>query len=250
MKLKSIIIFLWYILFSACTNSGEEKDTCTIFIAGDSTAQTYKEEKHGLIKGWGQMLSLYLDESVIIDNRAIGGRSTKTFIEEGRWDKLINDVSPGDYVMIQFGHNDTSTRPERHASPKLYEENIKKFINDVISKEATPILLTSIVMRTFKEGNLVDDRLKSYPAIVRKIAKELNVSLIDINTISRDFILLLGDEKSKEYYRWIEPGIDPFKPDGFKDDTHMMEKGAMQVAFFIAEELSKLNLPISKHVKQ
>ena len=236
MKFNSIIVFLWFIL-SSCTNSGEEKETCTIFIAGDSTAQTYKEEKHGLIKGWGQMLSLYLDESVIIDNRAIGGRSTKTFIEEGRWDKLINDVSPG-------------TRPERQASPQQYEEDMKKFIHDVISKEATPILLTSIVMRTFKEGNLVDDRLKSYPAIVRKIAKELNVSLIDINTISRDFILLLGDEKSKEYYRWIEPGIDPFKPDGLKDDTHMMEKGAIQVAFFIAEELSKLNLPISKHVKQ
>lgn len=214
----------------------------TIFIAGDSTAQTYDEKKHGLIKGWGQMLSLYMSDDVKIENRAIGGRSTKSFINEGRWDKLIADVKEGDFVFIQFGHNDASKKEERHTSYEDYEKNLVKFIEDVREKEATPVLLTSIVMRTFVKGHLVDDRLKGYPVIMRQVAKEYNVPLIDINFITRDFITMLGDKASIPYYRWVEPGEDPFLPEGKKDDTHMMEKGAKQVGLFVAEGIKELNI--------
>lgn len=97
-------------------------------------------------------------------------------------------------------------------------------------------------MRTFVNGNLVDDRLKGYPVIMRKIAREHQVDLIDINLRTRDFITMLGDEASKPYYRWVEPGMDPVKPEGVKDNTHMMEKGARQVALFVAEGLRELDL--------
>lgn len=221
-----------------------------IFIAGDSTAQTYRENRDGLIKGWGQMLPLFLDGQVEVVNHAIGGRSTKSFIDEGRWDKLVSEIGKGDYVFIQFGHNDASTRPERHASYDEYEKNLTKMIEDVRQKKANPVLLTSIVMRTFINGNLVDDRLKGYPAIARKVAKKYNVPLLDINLVTRDFVTLLGDEASKPYYRWVEPGVDAQKPEGLKDDTHMMEKGAKQVAYFIAEAIKNTNLDkLSKHVK-
>lgn len=241
MKQKTLIIFA--VLTTLFAFTVQEKKPITIFIAGDSTAQSYTEEKDGLIKGWGQMLSLYLTDDVKVDNRAIGGRSTKTFISEGRWDKLLADVSEGDYVFVQFGHNDASTRPERHASYEDYEKNLEKFIQDTKAKGATPVLLTSVVMRTFQKGNLVDDRLKGYPVITRQVAKRNQVPMIDVNLKTRDFITMLGDESSKEYYRWVEPGVDHKKPDGLKDDTHMMDKGAKQVAFFVAEGIKDLKLP-------
>ncbi|NDW11401.1 hypothetical protein D0T50_00670 [Bacteroides sp. 214] len=229
--------------------AGPETKRPAILIAGDSTAQHYEQEKHGFIRGWAQMLSLYLAEGIQIRNHAIGGRSTKTFISEGRWDKLLSEVTPGDYVFIQFGHNDASTRPERHASYEDYEKNLIKMINDTKARGGNPILLTSVVMRTFQNGHLVDDRLKGYPIITRRVAKEMNVPMIDANQKTRDFITMLGDEASKPYYRWLEAGIDPFKPDGIQDDTHMMEKGAKQVALLVAEGIKELGIELSQYIR-
>lgn len=241
-------IFLSILFLLICSFTTSEKKI-KIFIAGDSTAQSYKEEKDGLIKGWGQMLPLYLSDEVEVVNHAIGGRSTKTFISEGRWDKLLSQVNAGDYVFIQFGHNDASTRPERHTSYDDYRANLIRMISDVRAKGANPVLLTSVVMRTFQKGNLVDDRLKGYPVITRQVAKEYGVPMIDVNLKTRDFITMLGDEDSKAYYRWVEPGVDHAKPNGLKDDTHMMEKGAKQVAFFVAEGIKELDIErLSKYV--
>lgn len=239
--MKHLLVLLSFFLMGFV--SIQERDI-KIFIAGDSTAQTYNEERDGLIKGWGQMLGCYLNENIEVVNHAIGGRSTNSFIAEGRWDRLLSEVKPGDYVLIQFGHNDASTRPDRHTSYEEYEANLTMMISDVRKKDANPILLTSLVMRTFVNGHLIDDRLKGYPVITRKVAKENNIPLIDINQKSRDFITMLGDEASKPYYRWVEPGVDPKKPEGLQDDTHMMEKGAKQVALLVAEGIEELNLPI------
>ncbi len=245
--MKKYTLILLAILF-VCSITLSAKQV-KILIAGDSTAQTYKEEKDGLIKGWGQMLPLFLDDNVQVVNHAMGGRSTKSFIVEGRWDKLLSEVSEGDYVFIQFGHNDASTRPERHASYEDYQDNLLKMITDVRAKKATPVLLTSVVMRTFVNGNLTDDRLKGYPVIMRMIAKKQGVPMIDINLKTKDFVTMLGDKASIPYYRWVEPGVDPVKPEGLKDDTHMMEKGATMVAWFVAEGIKDLNLKgLSEHI--
>ena len=243
---KYILSLIILVLLTGFTAS-EKK--IKIFIAGDSTAQTYKAEKDGLIKGWGQMLPLFLDDNVEVVNHAMGGRSTKTFLNEGRWDRLMAQVRKGDYVFIQFGHNDASTRPERYASSADYHDNLVKMIQDVRAKKAHPVLLTSVVMRTFVNGNLTDDRLKAYPVIMRQIAKEFNVSIIDINQKTSDLVTVLGDKKSVAYYRHTEPGIDPAKPEGVKDDTHMMEKGATQVAYFIAEGILEQEMKgLSEHI--
>lgn len=244
---KLILSLIIVLLVTGFTSSGKKTK---IFIAGDSTAQTYKEEKDGLIKGWGQMLPNFLDGNVDVVNHAIGGRSTKTFLNEGRWERLMTQVRKGDYVFIQFGHNDASTRPERHASLADYHDNLVKMIRDVRAAKAYPVLLTSVVMRTFVNGNLTDDRLKAYPVVMRNISREYKIPLIDVNQKTNDLITVLGDKKSIPYYRHTEPGIDPTKPDGIKDDTHMMEKGANQVAFFVAEGIKELQLKgLSEHVK-
>lgn len=244
---KYILSLIIVLTVTGFTSSGRK---IKIFIAGDSTAQTYREDRDGLIKGWGQMLADFLDENVQVVNYAIGGRSTKTFLNEGRWDKLLSEAGKGDYVFIQFGHNDASTRPERHASYADYYANLVKMIQDVRAKKANPVLLTSVVMRTFVNGNLTDDRLKGYPVIMRIIAKEYNVPLIDVNLKTKDFVTMLGDKASIPYYRWAKPGVDPTKPEGIEDNTHMMKKGASQVAYFVAKGIRELHLKgLSNHVK-
>lgn len=211
-----------------------------LFIAGDSTAQTYDVERT-LMRGWGQEIQSYLDSSLfVVVNHAKAGRSTKSFISESRWDSLISQVREGDVVVIQFGHNDTSSRPERYASEKDYKANLRMMIEQTRSKGAEPVLITSIVMRTFADGNLVDDRLKKYPVFMKQVAREEGVSLIDANTFMRDTVLLLGPEKSKDLYLWIGAGVDSTYKEGREDDTHMCEAGARAVAEYIASELKEI----------
>lgn len=249
-KKSNIIGFLLIGVVLSLLGFKNEERKLRIFIAGDSTAQFGSDEKNGLIRGWAQMLPLYLSDNVEIKNHAIGGRSTKTFISEGRWDRLLSEVEAGDYVFIQFGHNDASSRPDRHTSYSDYEQNLITMIEQTKEKGANPVLLTSVVMRTFYKGSLIDNRLKGYPVIVRQVAKKQGVPLIDVNLKTRDFVTMLGDEPSKPYYRWLEPGIDPFKPDGIQDDTHMMEKGAKKVVSFVAEGMKELNIDgLSNYVR-
>ena len=241
----SIIVFIT--ILTVLTSCEKQKST-SIFIAGDSTAQTQKTEET-VMRGWGQVFQSYFDSTVTVQNRAMGGRSTKTFISEERWQKILNDIQPDDYVIIQFGHNDASTRPERHASYPDYKQNLITMVNQAREKKANPILATSIVMRTFKGRALVDDRLLGYPAITRQVADSLNVPLVDAYVKTRDMIIMLGDSASKSLYMWVGPGIDKRRPDGSQDDTHLQEPGAHAVAKIIAEEIRKQNLKgIADHV--
>lgn len=210
-----------FIIMLSCT----QPHSPTLFIAGDSTAQGYDTTKT-VMRGWGQILPEYLCGGLKVENHAKAGRSTKSFRAEGRWDSIMSRVRKDDWVLIQFSHNDTSVKPERHASPTDFKKNLILFINETRTKGAHPLLLTPLVMRTFHEGNLIDSRLKTYPGIIRQVAKEYNVPLIDINLKTRDLILRLGDEESKELY----------VPN---DDTHTSEAGARAVAEFVAEGLKE-----------
>jgi len=243
----------WFLSFALLTFTclSQASNPVRVFIAGDSTAQTYDTSKT-LQRGWGQMLQSFFDSNVEVVNRAKAGRSTKSFIDEGRWDSITTNLKKGDWVFIQFAHNDTSTKPERHASPADFRRNLIKFIEETRAKKANPLLLTPIVMRTFNEqGNLVDDRLKNYPSIIRAVAHEYNVPMIDINVKTRDLILNLGSEKSKELYMWLNPGEDSSKPDGSKDDTHTRETGAKQIARFVVEGIKDLHIKgLYRHIVQ
>ncbi|WP_321334093.1 rhamnogalacturonan acetylesterase [uncultured Bacteroides sp.] len=242
---------LFVLAFSFWVCACQASKPIRIFIAGDSTAQTYDTTKT-LQRGWGQMLQSFFDNKVEVINRAKAGRSTKSFIDEQRWEGIMNDLKKDDWVIVQFAHNDTSTKPERHASPTDFKANLVHFINDTRAHKAKILLLTPIVMRTFNDhGNLVDDRLKNYPSIIRAVAREYNVPMIDINVKTRDLILNLGPDKSKELYMWTVPGEDPSKPNGSKDDTHTKETGAKQIAAFVAEGIKDLRLKgLYNHIVQ
>lgn len=227
--LFSLILFV-----AVCTSCKDE--TPTLYIAGDSTAQSYDLSKTTMC-GWGQMLSLFTDGTLPIENRAKAGRSTKSFRAEGLWDALLNDLKSGDWVAIQFGHNDTTNKPDRYSSPDDFRKNLISFIEEVRAGKANPILLTPLVMRTFQDGNLIDDRLKTYPSVIREVAAAYQVPLIDVNLATRDLILEKGDEASKSLY--VE-----------NDDTHLNEEGAREVAGIVAEGIKALRLKgLYKHFK-
>lgn len=226
------------------------KEEITIYLAGDSTMQSYNESETPM-RGWGQYLGRFFDEDVKVVNKAIGGRSTKTFINENRWQGIVDELQKGDWVFIQFGHNDNSSKPERHTTPEDYRINLRKFVNEVRTKKANPVLLTSITMRRFDEQGKVNTAIGPYPDITREVASEMKVPLIDLNRKTGDYVQALGEEEAKKLYMWLEPGDHPKYPDGLKDDTHMQQLGALKVAELAVEGIRELKLkPLVKNLKK
>lgn len=248
MELQNFKILLLSLFLVGFTFSGNEK--VTLFLAGDSTMQRYEEHETPM-RGWGQYLQEFFDEKVKVQNKAIGGRSTRTYIEEGRWQGIMDQVKADDYIFIQFGHNDQSSKPERYTSPEDYRTNLIKFLTEVKAKKANPVLLTPITMRVFKEDGTVRNGLGVYPGIVRKVAEEMGVAMIDLNKKTTRYVESLGDEASKEIYMWLKAGEYPKYPEWLQDNTHLREAGARKYAEMATESIRELKLkPLVKHLKK
>jgi lysophospholipase L1-like esterase len=191
----------------------------------------------------------YFDESVKIANHAVNGRSTKSFLTEGRWKVVLDSLKRGDFVFIQFGHNDEKIdKPLLYTDPQTtYQQNLEKYITETRKKGATPILLTPIVRRKFDAaGKLVDTHGK-YPDAVREVASRLKVKIIDMQVLTFDWVQPMGDEPSKKIYLWTPP--DQKFPEGRKDDTHLSVEGAKAFAGLVANEVAKMKVSLAKHVK-
>lgn len=227
-----------------------EKDTTQIFMIGDSTMAD-KPLLDNPERGWGQLLPLSFTDEVVIRNHAVNGRSTRSFIDEKRWDAVMKQLRRDDWVMIQFGHNDQKKEdPARYAAPQSdYKNNLARFISDTRSKGAHPILLTPVMRRRFDEQGKFFDTHGEYPDAVRALAKELSVPLIDLHKSSKKLIEQAGSEKSKEFFLWIAPGKYQSLPEGKKDDTHFSEFGALKMAWLVVEELRQMDLPLARFLK-
>jgi len=202
-------------------------------------------------RGWMQMMSLYFDDQTIINNMAASGRSSKSFRDEGKWAKVIAQVQPGDYVFIQFGHNDEKKDTLRHTDAETtFRQNIINYVNEVRAKNAQPVLFTSITRRAFdKNGKLIDTHGK-YVTVIRDLAPELHVPLVDLNKLTSDMVQKLGPDKSKKLYMYVEPGVTSRLPNGRKDNTHLCIYGATKVAGLAAQSLKALDLTgLSSHIK-
>lgn len=241
------------LLFAAGGGSASASSSApgsTMFIAGDSTAANYPASRYPQT-GWGMMLPCGLSPDIRVTNLAMGGRSTRTFIGEGRWDRLTEQLSPGDTVLIQFGHNDANTaKPERFAAARTdYRDNLLRFIWTVRGARAVPVLLTPVARRSFADGKAKAD-FAEYSAVVRQLAQSTGTPLIDLETLSRDWIDRAGVEASKAYYLHYKPedGVAAF-PKGIADDTHFSELGARGVADLVLGGLKGLGLGISAKVR-
>ncbi|WP_339736400.1 rhamnogalacturonan acetylesterase [uncultured Sunxiuqinia sp.] len=245
MKIQWSILILVLIL-EACTGVQKPID---VYMVGDSTMSDKKAEVYPET-GWGQVFDEFFDEQVTVHNHAVNGRSTKSFITEGRWQTVLDSLKQGDYVFIQFGHNDQKDQDSaRYTDPYgTYSQNLEKYVRESRDKGATPILLTSIVRRKFDENGQLLDTHGDYPLAMRAVAKELDVGLIDLQKLTADLVQSMGDEPSKEVYLWTEPN-DRF-PEGRQDDTHLRVVGAKKVAELVANELVKLPNDLAGRVVQ
>jgi lysophospholipase L1-like esterase/pectate lyase len=220
-----------------------------IFMIGDSTMAN-KPLEGNPERGWGQMLHKFFSDGIIVDNHAVNGRSSKSFLDEGRWQKVLDSLQKGDYVIIQFGHNDSKPDTARHTDPQTtYRNNLIKYINETRAKGAFPILCTSIVRRKFDENGKLIDTHGEYIVVVREVAKQMNVSLLDMEQKSAKLVTDLGPEKSKELFMWVKPGIYSQVPDGKQDDTHLNEDGATKIAGLAVEAMIENNLELVKYLK-
>lgn len=198
------------------------KKKLTIFLAGDST-MSIKETRAYPETGWGMPFVHFFHTTVRIENRAKNGRSTRTFIEEGLWSKLIKDVQPNDYVFIQFGHNDESPeKVDRYTSPEQYKINLVRFVEETRQKKAKPVLLTPVSRRRFKEGKQVETH-EVYSKIVRELASQLKVPFFELDKKSQVLYQNTGEETSKLFFLQLQPGEHPNYPEGKVDNTHFSE---------------------------
>lgn len=228
-----------------------QKSPVTIFIAGDSTAAQKLPEKRPET-GWGEMLGQHFkDGKIKIDNRAQNGRSTRTFIAENRWQAIVDHLKKGDYVFIQFGHNDESKeKVDRYTPPADYRANLIKFINETRGKNATPVLLTPVMRRKFdKDGNFVDTH-GEYPDIVRAVALEYKVALIDMHRKSEAILKTLGAEKSRSLFLQLKAGENPNYPNGIEDNTHFNPAGAEAMARLAVEGIKEQKIGLRKYLKK
>jgi len=211
----------------------------TIFLAGDSTVADKPYKNGNPEKGWGQIIPLYFKKGVRIENHAVNGRSTKSFIDEGRWDSIMSKVKPADYVLIEFGHNDAKSEdPKRYAAAETdYTNNLKRFVNDVRQKGAIPVLATPIVRRRFNDEGLFYDTHGQYPDAVRKVAKETNTALFDLHQTTRQLLEQLGPEKSKLLYLHFDTAEYRHLEKPIADDTHLSAYGAFRVCDMVAAQI-------------
>ena len=218
-----------------------------VYLIGDSTCATKDLAKQNPERGWGHMFQPLFDADVIVENHAMNGRSTRSFRDEGRWDPIFEKLQPGDYVFIEFGHNDQKVNTVRFSTPDEYAENLRRYIRETREKGATPILLTPIVRRNFVEGVLTDTHGDYLPAC-RRVAAEEQVAFIDAEQITQQWVSALGDEPSRSYFMWIEPGTSPLRPDGFQDNTHLNVRGARTLARMLVAELPAVAPELAQHL--
>lgn len=246
MKTNFFKFFAAVTLAILCAFTFTQKKT-KLYIIGDSTAAN-KTEKAYPETGWGMALQSFFKTDVTVDNRALNGRSTKSFRAEKHWEPILAQLAPGDYVLIEFGHNDEKIdKPDIGVSLADFKINLVNYVKETRSKKAFPVLLTPISRRSFKNGVLIDSH-GDYPRITRQVADSLNVPLIDMLAKTESLLTRLGDQPSIKLFNYVDSGNVNY-PNGKKDDTHLSPEGAKQVAGLVVKGIKELKLSLVKSLK-
>ena len=239
---KYLAAFLMLVAFTA----PERK--ITVWMAGDST-MAIKTEKAYPETGWGMPFAYFFDSTVHVENLAKNGRSTKTFIAEKLWQRIMDNLQEGDYVFIQFGHNDeVKEKVGSYTTPEEYKTNIARFVTEARSKNANPVLLTPVTRRRFDAAGNIQETHEVYSSRVRAVAKELNVPLIDHDKKSQQVLQQFGPENSKLLFLKLQPGEHPNYPQGKDDNTHFNELGARLMAQIVLKEIRELKLDLANRI--
>ncbi len=233
------------LLMVLCSFSSQERKI-TVYLIGDSTIAS-KSTKAYPETGWGTPFTYFFDSTVVVDNRARNGKSTRTFMAENLWQPVVDNLRAGDYVLIQFGHNDEVKEKKSYTTPEEFKTNLRRYVKETREKKANPVLISPVARRRFAEGKVQDSHAE-YSPFVKQIAQELNVPFIDLNEKSIALLQEFGEEKSKLLFLQLAPGEHPNYPDGKDDNTHFSELGARKMAQLVLAELRAQKIELADHI--
>lgn len=247
MTFKASLLFTVALLFAAYFPADAQ---ITVFIAGDSTAANKTADRRPET-GWGEKLQDHFDPAKVkVDNRALNGRSTKSFVDEGHWQKLIDAVKKGDFVFVEFGHNDEKKdKPAVYASPDDYKVNLSRFIREVRAKGATPVLMTPVSRRKFENEILVKTH-GEYPDAVKAVGKAEKVAVVDMESKSAAVLTRYGKDGSTKLFLQLKPGEHHNYPKGVEDNTHFSPLGAEEMARLAVEGIRENKIKLTKYLKK
>ncbi len=219
-----------------------------IFLVGDSTMA----DKGTAIPewGWGMALGKFLVDPAMVRNHAKNGRSSKSFVDEGLWTNVLAELRAGDFVIVQFSHNDQKNAPALHTDPATtFRDFLRRYVAETRARGGIPLLATPVVRRRFDETGKLVDTHGAYPDAIRAVAKDQNVPLLELQQATAKLLTDAGPEASKKFFMWIEPGAYPNRPKGAKDDTHFVERGATKVAELAVQQIRAQRLPLAEWLK-
>lgn len=245
MNVKLIYLFPMLLLLTAFNLPVQDK--LTIWLIGDSTI-SIKDKKAYPETGWGMPFVNFFDSTVVVENRAKNGRSTRTFLEEGLWKPVTENLKAGDYVLIQFGHNDEVTTKASYTNELEFAANLKRYIRESRAKKAIPVLLTPVARRSFDENGKVLETHLVYAELVRKVAREEKTPLIDLDKDSQLLLQQFGVVGSKYLFNHLAPLEHPNYPDGKEDNTHFNEYGARKMAELVLEGIRLQHLELENRI--
>lgn len=283
---KNIFLSAVVLILALCSFKNDTDRKPVIFMIGDSTMANKPLDGDNPERGWGQMLPGFLSDDIVVDNHAVNGRSSKSFIDEGRWAAVVEKIRPGDYVFIQFGHNDEKPKPDRHTDPgSTFDDNLRKFVNETRAKGGKPVLFNSIVRRNFgsaadaskvaaavnqddafyknpdakrdpssepeavpTDARLIDTH-GAYLESPRNVARELNVPFVDMNRITHDLIEGMGPEDSKSLFVWVAPNTVAAIPKGREDNTHLNIHGGRVIAGLTVDAIAEAVPELKPYVR-
>lgn len=254
MRIYKIIVGALFIVILGCKSAQTNEifqSPVTIFMIGDSTMADKKNPDENPERGWGQVLPQFFNDKVTIRNHAVNGRSTKSFRELNHWQPVLDLLKPGNYVFIQFGHNDgKETDPARYTNPQTaYRYNLIRYIEETRAKGAIPVLFSSIARRKFNSEGVLLDAHGNYTLQARLVAQEMNLLFIDLQYLTEQMEINYGVEESKKLHLHFAPGEHPYFPEGITDNTHLSVLGATEICRLFAGELQKQRLPLANYLK-
>ncbi|AXB58260.1 rhamnogalacturonan acetylesterase [Flavobacterium fluviale] len=231
-----------YILLTFLITTISFAQKTSVYCIGDSTMANKKDPEKNPEHGWAQVLQPFFKDNIVVINKAVNGRSTKSFINEKRWDSIYKKLKKGDYVLIEFGHNDEKIEDStRYTNPHTsYRYNLIRFVQESREKGAVPILLTSIARRNFNDKGVLVPTHGDYPLETRLVAQEYKVPFIDLEYYTELLEQSYGPEKSKQLHLHYKAGENPYYDKDKADDTHLSLKGAAAIAQIVINQIKGL----------
>ncbi|MFN8241524.1 MAG: rhamnogalacturonan acetylesterase [Bacteroidales bacterium] len=218
----------------------------TVFLAGNSTVVDQDDDPWA---SWGQIFPRFLKEGAAVSNQAESGLSLGSFLSSNRFSKILDMMKPGDYLFIEFGHNDQKEKGPADGAYGSYSERMRLFVNEFRAKGGNPVIVSPANRRSFDENGKITNSLGDYPEAARKVALELNVPFIDLNSMTRTLYETLGSADSRKLFVIYPANSFPGQTEALNDNTHFNLYGAYELARCIITGIKSNNLGLASYLR-